>query len=150
MSGGEILSICVWTFFSDREQPVYANTPAANLTVNNDAGLPSAVVTWTEPIVKDNSGLFTVAVSHPSGSAFGIGITTVIYTAVDSSGNIASFAFNVTVTGMIFIVSTLFVIYNPKRTLSVQMDIYHTFKNYLQRVVSSKCAFSLPKMSTFT
>ena len=86
-------------FFSDREQPVYIDTPALNLTVNNDAGLPSAVVTWTEPTVTDNSGLFTVSVSHSSGSAFDIGITTVTYTAVDASGNTASYAFIVMVEG---------------------------------------------------
>ena len=90
-------------FFSDRERPVYIDTPALYLTANNDPGHPSAVVTWTEPTVTDNSGLFTVEVSHPSGSAFDIGITTVIYTAVDASGNTASYAFIVIVEGTFYI-----------------------------------------------
>ena len=87
-------------FFSDQEQPVYINTPESDLTQNNDAGLPVAVVAWKEPTVTDNSGFFTVTASHSSKSAFDIGITTVIYTAVDASGNIAPYAFNVTVVGM--------------------------------------------------
>ena len=54
---------------------------------------------WREPTVTDNSGLFTVTSSHTPGFAFGIGTTTVMYSAVDASGNRNVFSFDVTVLG---------------------------------------------------
>ena len=67
--------------------------------VNTEPGLPTAVVTWNEPIVTDNSGLYTVTQDYRSGSNFSIGSTLVTYSAVDARGNTAFYSFNVTVIG---------------------------------------------------
>ena len=68
--------------------------------MNTASGQASAVVTWTEPTVTDNSGFYTLTSSHSFGSSFSIGITTVSYTVVDGAGNTVTYSFNITVTGM--------------------------------------------------
>ncbi|MEM7085250.1 MAG: HYR domain-containing protein [Bacteroidota bacterium] len=71
----------------------------ADIAVNTDADLCSAVVTFPDAIALDNC---TVTVAQtgglPSGSAFPVGVSTVEYTATDSSGNTAVCTFTVTVT----------------------------------------------------
>ncbi len=58
-----------------------------------------AAVSYVPPVASDNSGVApTVTVSHPSGSLFPIGNTTVTITATDASGNTATSTFVVTVT----------------------------------------------------
>ena len=58
-------------------------------------------VTWTEPEVCDNSGVYTVWSSHHPGDSFDVGSTRVTYIAIDSSGNNKTMTFNVTVVGKI-------------------------------------------------
>ena len=65
-----------------------------------DIGLPTATVYWKEPIAEDNSGVQTLTTSHPPGSSFSIGNSTVVYTCTDSSGNSVSEILIVTVEGM--------------------------------------------------
>ena len=84
--------------FIDREAGVFSNTPA-DITVNTDLGRHTANVTWTEPAVTDNSGLYSVTSSHKPGFIFEIGTSMVTYTVVDASGNTAFFSFNITVIG---------------------------------------------------
>ena len=72
------------------------------MTVPNDPGLATAVVTWTEPTASDNSQLeVTLEPSIPSGSAFDLGKTAVKYLATDKAGNISECTFQVTVQGKI-------------------------------------------------
>jgi hypothetical protein len=62
-------------------------TPAA---VNAPTGQCSATVSWTAPSISasDNcGGTPTITVSHPSGSSFPVGTTTVRYIATDAYGN---------------------------------------------------------------
>ena len=77
---------------------MFSNIPS-DITVNSVHGRPTADVTWTEPNVTDNSGIYTVSSSHNPGFAFHIGTTTVTYSVVDASGNAASLEFDVTVIG---------------------------------------------------
>ena len=70
-----------------------------NIRVNTDPGLPSAIVTWDPVSVTDNSGSTTLTSNFQSGNAFPIGITNVVYTATDPSGNIITTSFTVTVEG---------------------------------------------------
>ena len=86
--------------FTDVNLPVFSNTPNAT-TFSTDPGQATAVVTWTEPTVTDNSGTYTVTSTHSSGSSFDIGNTTVTYTVVDESGNEATYSFTITVTGRV-------------------------------------------------
>lgn len=54
---------------------------------------------WTEPVAvsSDNSNVITLTSNHAPGGLFPVGITTVIYTATDECGNVASCSFKVSV-----------------------------------------------------
>ena len=61
----------------------------------------SAVVNWTEPVATDNSGLSPiVTTNYHSPQRFGKGAHVIVYTAMDQSGNKATCAFTVVVTGI--------------------------------------------------
>ena len=94
--------MCVFStkilYVLDKETPVFNDKPV-DVNINNDDGQASAVVSWSDPLVTDNSGFYTLTVDNHSGSAFGIGITVVTYHAVDASENAASYSFIVTVAG---------------------------------------------------
>ena len=80
---------------NDTEVPVI-NTHA-NITQSNDAGMCSAVVTFTAPTATDNCSVSSVVCTPASGSTFAAGTTTVNCVATDSHGNTASTSFTVTV-----------------------------------------------------
>jgi uncharacterized repeat protein (TIGR01451 family) len=71
------------------------NAPA-DITVPADPGQPTAVVSYNSS-ADDNCGVVTFASSHPSGTAFPIGTTTVTLTATDTTGNVTTKTFTVTV-----------------------------------------------------
>tara|TARA_B100000508_G_scaffold118450_1_gene98519 strand:- start:29009 stop:33682 length:4674 start_codon:yes stop_codon:yes gene_type:complete len=83
----------------DDIDPVIVNLPS-DISVSNDAGNCSAVVSWTAPTATDNCA--GVSISQigglASGSAFPVGITTVTYEALDGSGNTTTGSFDVIVT----------------------------------------------------
>jgi len=83
------------TATADDPAPV-VNAPA-NIVRPADAGQPTAVVTYAAT-TGDNCGGVNLVSSHPSGTAFPIGVTTVTLTATDSTGNVTARAFTVTVT----------------------------------------------------
>lgn len=80
--------------------PVFSNVPN-DISVNTDAGKPTAVVTFTPPTAEDDAdGAVTpeLTAGLASGSAFPVGITTVTYTATDEADNSETASFTVTVT----------------------------------------------------
>jgi hypothetical protein len=79
----------------DNTPPVIA-VPAA-ITVQAP-GADGAAVTYTTSATDDFDGLVAVDSSHPSGSIFPVGITTVLLHAQDAAGNLATASFTVTVT----------------------------------------------------
>ncbi|MEK6287136.1 MAG: FG-GAP-like repeat-containing protein [Acidobacteriota bacterium] len=68
-----------------------------NITVSTDAGVCSAVVTYSAPIASDNCSLAAPVCSPPSGSTFPVGTTTVSCTATDSANLTSSCSFTITV-----------------------------------------------------
>ena len=82
---------------SDNENPTIACP--ANISVNNDAGLCSAVVNYTAPVGVDNCPGTTTAQTTGlgSGSTFPVGTTTETYMVTDAAGNTAQCSFTVTV-----------------------------------------------------
>lgn len=81
---------------TDTEAPVIANVPA-NITVGNDAGMCSAVVSWTPPTASDNCSA-TLSSNENPGNTFPVGTTTVTYITTDAAGNADTASFTVTVT----------------------------------------------------
>lgn len=70
----------------------------ADITVNTDAGMCSAIVTFPMPLVLDNcSATATQTGGLASGSAFPVGVNSVEFTATDGSGNTAICSFTITV-----------------------------------------------------
>jgi hypothetical protein len=80
----------------DNEDPVITGVPA-NITQSTDAGLCTAVVTWTEPTAADNCPGVTLNSDVAPGATFNLGTSTITYTATDGSGNTSSTTFSVTV-----------------------------------------------------
>jgi hypothetical protein len=81
---------------SDVIDPVFASVQA-DTTVYASANMCEAVVNWLPMTATDNCSTPTVVTSVASGSSFGIGTTTVMVTASDTSGNSVSTSFDVTV-----------------------------------------------------
>jgi hypothetical protein len=79
----------------DITRPVLTSCPSPISLTTTGA---SAVATWTAPTATDNCpGAVTVTGTSHSGQAFGIGTTTVTYTARDAANNTTACSFAVTV-----------------------------------------------------
>ncbi|SFS36834.1 FG-GAP-like repeat-containing protein [Marininema halotolerans] len=89
---------CTFTVtVKDTEAPVISGLKDIDVETVNPAG---TIVTYPAPTVTDNCPNPTVICRPPSGSFFPLGITTVICTATDSSGNTATGSFQVDVNQM--------------------------------------------------
>ena len=87
---------CTFTVtVEDNEAPVFSGCPT-NINQNTDAGVCTALVTWTPPTAADNCtpGL-TITPSHNPGDSFALGTTTVTYSTVDAAGNMETCSFDV-------------------------------------------------------
>jgi hypothetical protein len=89
-------AICSFTVTITDNQAPSISCPS-NLVRGTDAGMCSAVVSYTTPTVTDNCPGATSTCNPPSGSAFPKGVTTVNCTATDAAGLKASCSFTVTV-----------------------------------------------------
>ncbi|TDI69472.1 MAG: HYR domain-containing protein [Bacteroidetes bacterium] len=79
---------------SDNIDPTITNCPV-DMVVSTLPGSCDAVVNWTPPTASDNCNLASFTGSHNPGEIFGLGITTVTYSAVDDYGNTATCSFEV-------------------------------------------------------
>ncbi|MGB1661035.1 MAG: HYR domain-containing protein [Planctomycetota bacterium] len=81
----------------DDTPPTLVGLPA-DMVLNTDPGACGATVLWDPPTVVDNCDLELEPVSNfDPPSTFGVGVTTVVYTAIDPSGNERVGSFTVTV-----------------------------------------------------
>lgn len=84
----------------DDQSPVIADCPPAPITASTDMGLTtSSSVTFAPTATDAVDPAPTVACVPASGSVFPLGDTTVTCTATDSSSNMDTCSFNVTVEG---------------------------------------------------
>ncbi len=120
---------------NDNELPVISGCPG-NIVKNTDAGVCSAVTTWTAPTATDNCPGLTFVSTHSSGFAFPKGVTTVTYTATDMSGNTATCSFTVTVND-----NELPVINNCPSNISVGTDpgVCNAVVSWTVPTVSDNC-----------
>ena len=94
---GNSITVAQIITVEDITDPVISDCPA-DIFVSADPASCDAVVSWTEPTAADNCSLASFTSSHTPGETFGIGTTTVTYTATDDCGNTDICTFNITVT----------------------------------------------------
>ena len=92
---GNVARASVVVTVADTIAPTISGLPAG-VSAPAVASTCSAVVRWTNPTVADNCSA-TLASSHPNGSTFPVGVTTVVLTATDLAGNRTSQSFRVMV-----------------------------------------------------
>ncbi len=92
-----LFSTCIQNIeINDTQAPTITNCPSdIALVADNNCEI---AVTWLPPTTTDNCGVASVTSTHTSGTVFGAGNTTVIYTVTDNCGNTATCSFNVIVT----------------------------------------------------
>ncbi len=81
---------------NDLIKPIITNCPT-NIVTNISGSGCTRAVSWTSPAATDNCASVAFTPNFLPGSSFPKGITTVIYTATDASGNIETCSFTVTV-----------------------------------------------------
>ena len=94
-SSGNKSSCAFQVTIRDNEKPTIVCP--ASMTVNNEPGQLTAVVTFPAPTASDNCPGVTVACVPASGSAFPIGVNPVTCTATDAAGNTSSCSFEIRV-----------------------------------------------------
>jgi HYR domain/Secretion system C-terminal sorting domain/Ricin-type beta-trefoil lectin domain-like len=83
---------------SDRTKPIIERCPLDTTIYITSTSMDSCRnFQWAAPFITDNCSVPNVAVSHPNGSCFPVGMTTVTYIATDTSRNSATCSFNITV-----------------------------------------------------
>ncbi len=81
----------------DTTPPVFINCPA-NMIVNTDADICTANIIYSTPIAEDCNGVAVTFTSGiPSGQAFPIGTTDIVFTATDVCGLTTTCEFSITV-----------------------------------------------------
>ncbi len=80
----------------DVEAPIITGMPN-NVSTDNEPGQCGATIEWVAPSATDNCSVVSFVSTHQSGVFLPVGITTVIYTAVDAAGNETSESFTVTI-----------------------------------------------------
>jgi gliding motility-associated-like protein len=94
-SHGNMSSCTFRVIVEDRTAPVFQNC-VNNININAGAQC-EAIANWIAPLVDDNCETHTLQSTYAPGSTFPLGVTKVIYTAADASGNISECEFTVTV-----------------------------------------------------
>ncbi len=94
-SGGYTVSCDQMVTVLDEEPPFIL--PMPDLEAPNDPGLCGAALTWEWPTATDNCGIESLTGNYETGAIFPVGLTDVVYTATDVSGNQAYSGFTVVV-----------------------------------------------------
>ena len=94
-ASGNLVSTTINVVVLDTISPVIAGVPVS-VTKTPIAGACAAVVTWASPAAFDNCSV-SLTSSAVSGSTFNVGTHTVVWTAVDPSGNTTTASLTFTV-----------------------------------------------------
>jgi hypothetical protein len=81
---------------ADTLRPSLSGIPADTTVAANDSTC-GAMVNYQMLLMTDNCGFMTMNSSHPAGSLFSVGTTTVTFTVSDASGNTSTASINITV-----------------------------------------------------
>lgn len=93
---GNVSSASFNVTVTDGNPPAFTSV-VTNKSANTAPGLCQAQVFWDEPSATDDCADVVITSTHPSGSFFDKGVTTVTYTASDGGGDVDQFSFTVTV-----------------------------------------------------
>ncbi|XP_072027431.1 hyalin-like [Amphiura filiformis] len=97
-SSGNTASDSFTVAVKDVEKPIIISDLSV-INLETKPGETSTVVSWSVPIITDNSGLPVTIVSNKyPGDVFPIGMSTVTYTATDAFQNSAEFSFDILIT----------------------------------------------------
>ncbi|NVJ46520.1 MAG: HYR domain-containing protein, partial [Cytophagia bacterium] len=130
---------------NDTENPVIS-APADITTLATSAA--GAVVNYTAPVGTDNCDVTTsLTAGLASGATFPLGTTTVTYTATDASGNEASASFDVTVEGVLPVVTAADISASTDPGSSTAVVNFAATDNV--GVPSSTISYSIPPGSSF-
>lgn len=91
------LAFAVPVASSDVTDPTITGIPSDIVSLPDQAGGATAVVSWTAPSANDDIGVVSFTSDYSPGDTFPAGATTVTYTATDAAGNVATADFKVTV-----------------------------------------------------
>ncbi len=80
----------------DNIAPEFTLCPA-DIVIQPDSSNCNPFATWNTPIATDNCAVTSLTSNFQSGNNFPVGVTTVIFTAIDASGNTTTCTFTVTV-----------------------------------------------------
>ncbi|XP_071959490.1 uncharacterized protein [Antedon mediterranea] len=81
---------------TDNEIPIIDGCPD-DVTINTTSGLSTGVYTWPQVNATDNSGSVNLFGPQPPGNTFTIGVTSILYIAIDDYNNLAQCEFTITV-----------------------------------------------------
>lgn len=84
----------------DETRPVIIGIPADIVTAPDSPAGSTAAVSWDEPTASDDVGVVSFVSTREPGDTFQAGTTTVVYSATDAAGNLASASFTVTVSSI--------------------------------------------------
>lgn len=129
-------STCTFTItVRDTTPPVLLNCPA-NLTFTTEITSCETQVNWAAPSVTDpcDEDLTTLSVNIPIDTVLTTGIYTVIYTAVDTSGNNAQCSFTLTVNEVVPPVLT-----NCPQDISVNTDTCNAIVSWIPPSATDNC-----------
>ncbi|XP_071955255.1 uncharacterized protein [Antedon mediterranea] len=98
VDGAGNVELCQFTItVNDVDVPYFTNF-TEDIQVFIDSIYSNVTVKWDPPYPDDNSGALPLLEStHDPGDVFSVGVTEVIYTATDESGNIQTHTFTVTI-----------------------------------------------------
>ena len=91
-SSQEVLIVVI----EDTEAPTFVSVPD-DIQATTEPGICTTIVNWDIPVVDDNCEIFSLSTSNLRGTEFGVGVTTVTYTATDIHGNSTDHSFVITV-----------------------------------------------------
>ena len=108
---------------SPEKDPVISNCPE-DITVLNDPGRAGAIVLWTPPSIVQVCPELTVNSSHQPGDFFPLGMTTVEYVVLGSSGSTTRCSFTINVNFKLELEAGWNSISLPKRPMLTVEDLF--------------------------
>lgn len=104
-------AICSFSvIIEDNISPMFNFCPTEVIIAQFELLTQGAIVTWQDPVATDNCTSTSITSNYNSGDSFPSGTTTVVYTATDDSGNMATCEFGFEIIGNAFPIASTAII----------------------------------------